>query len=307
MIYIGDANDRATILADAVTFFDPSTGYFQATDDEEVDVVNANFGPDPDPPSGTQCPSKQFRFPGYWGLGQQTSGLIQVHDLVAPLNFELSVVYLQRLGAIVGALLANRDDNRGFPEDPVRGGVMAAWGAYTDDEGCRWWTDIDTSGLFVYAMAAFARRVAEQLSSIAQMGAVRLALSAPDSVALDVEEDALELLCSNLILNAVQHSPRETTVGVSLAVVAGEVELRIEDEGTGIEPEMLPYVFDRFYRSDPSRSRRTGGTGLGLAICKAIVERAEGTIAIASEPGVGTTVIVRLPLRKDLRRIAPRL
>ena len=50
---------------------------------------------------------------------------------------------------------------------------------------------------------------------------------------------------------------------------------------------MLPYVFARFYRSDPSRSRRTGGTGLGLAICKAIVERAEGTIEIASEPGCG--------------------
>jgi signal transduction histidine kinase len=151
-----------------------------------------------------------------------------------------------------------------------------------------------------------ARRVAEQLSSISQIGGVRIAVSAPDSVPLDLEEDALELLCSNLILNAIQHSARETMVRVAITVVANEVELRIVDEGTGIDPEMLPYVFDRFYRSDPSRSRRTGGTGLGLAICKAIVERAAGKIEIASEPGAGTAVMVRLPLRRDLRRFASR-
>jgi signal transduction histidine kinase len=155
-------------------------------------------------------------------------------------------------------------------------------------------------------MVTVAFRVVEQLSSISEIGAVHIAVSAPDSVELDVEEEALELLCSNLILNAIQHSPREGTVRVAIAIVASEIELRIKDEGTGIEPEILPYVFDRFYRSDPSRSRRTGGTGLGLAICKAIVERSEGTIEIASEPGSGTTVIVRLPLLRDLRRLVCR-
>jgi hypothetical protein len=162
MIEIGDANDRATVLTDAGIFFNPSTGYFAATDDLEENGVNSQFGPDPNPPPKTPCPSKHFRQPGYWGLGQQTSGLIQVHDLVAPLDFEMSVTYLKRLGAIAGTLLANRDDKRGFPEDPFRGRVMAAWGAYTEDQGCKWWTDIDTSGLFIYAMAAFARRVADR-------------------------------------------------------------------------------------------------------------------------------------------------
>jgi len=93
-------------------------------------------------------------------------------------------------------------------------------------------------------------------------------------------------------------------VRVSIEAIDDEVQLRIADQGTGIDPELLPYVFDRFYRSDPSRSRRTGGTGLGLAICKAIVERAEGTIKIASEQGAGTTVLVRMPLRRDLRRLS---
>ena len=76
-------------------------------------------------------------------------------------------------------------------------------------------------------------------------------------------------------------------------------ELRIEDDGSGIEPEVLPHIFDRFYRSDPSRSRKTGGTGLGLAICKAIVARAQGTIGITSEPGRGTIVMIRFPLQEN--------
>jgi signal transduction histidine kinase len=150
------------------------------------------------------------------------------------------------------------------------------------------------------------RRVAEQLDSLAEIGRVRLSISAPDRLLLDVEQDALELLSSNLILNAIQHSPRETTVRVFIEVLGNQAELRIVDEGTGIDPALLPYVFDRFYRSDPSRSRRTGGTGLGLAICKAIVDRAEGTIAITSQPGSGTTVVVRMPLQRDLRRLSRR-
>ena len=70
----------------------------------------------------------------------------------------------------------------------------------------------------------------------------------------------------------------------------------MDDEGDGIDPALLPHVFERFSRGDPSRSRNTGGTGLGLAICKAIVDRAAGSIVLESEPNRGTTAIVRLPL-----------
>jgi signal transduction histidine kinase len=76
-------------------------------------------------------------------------------------------------------------------------------------------------------------------------------------------------------------------------------ELRISDEGDGIAAEDLSHVFERFYRSDPSRSRRTGGTGLGLAICKAIVERFNGTIEIVSKLNEGTTVAVYFPLANE--------
>jgi signal transduction histidine kinase len=149
---------------------------------------------------------------------------------------------------------------------------------------------------YVSDMVTVMRRVAEQLSSIAEIHGVRMVIASPGSVLTTVEESDLDLLCSNLMLNAIQHSPNGSTLRVSAAQVETMAELRIEDEGTGIDPELLPYVFDRFYRSDPSRSRRTGGTGLGLAICKAIVERAQGTIAITSELGEGTTVTVRLPV-----------
>jgi signal transduction histidine kinase len=73
-------------------------------------------------------------------------------------------------------------------------------------------------------------------------------------------------------------------------------ELCIEDDGMGIAPEALPFVFDRFYRGDPSRSRETGGTGLGLAICKAIVSKFDGDIQIASAVNAGTTVTVHFPI-----------
>jgi signal transduction histidine kinase len=69
----------------------------------------------------------------------------------------------------------------------------------------------------------------------------------------------------------------------------------VRDCGEGIAPEALPRVFDRFYRTDRSRSRETGGHGLGLAIAKAIVERHHGTIVLESVPGRGTTASVEFP------------
>jgi signal transduction histidine kinase len=71
--------------------------------------------------------------------------------------------------------------------------------------------------------------------------------------------------------------------------------IAVEDTGVGIPAEHLPYVFERFRRGDPSRSRATGGFGLGLSICKAIVEAYDGHIEIESRDGAGTRVLVSLP------------
>lgn len=139
------------------------------------------------------------------------------------------------------------------------------------------------------------RSAAQELETVAQVKQQRILVSGSEIAAVNIAPEQLRLLCSNLILNALQHSPESAEVRA--IVLAGEhgAELRIEDDGSGIEPDILPYVFDRFYRSDPSRSRKTGGTGLGLAICRAIVARVRGTIDIISERGHGTVVMVRFP------------
>ncbi|HXE05077.1 MAG TPA: HAMP domain-containing sensor histidine kinase [Bryobacteraceae bacterium] len=153
-------------------------------------------------------------------------------------------------------------------------------------------------------LAQCLREGAAELESVAELRKVRVNLELPagEPVLVAVAAEDCSLLISNLLLNALQHSPPDSTVEARIAVQHGPeraVEFCIEDHGDGIDPAALPHVLDRFYRGDPSRNRATGGAGLGLAICKAIAERAGGSIAIASRPGEGTTVSVRLPLAQE--------
>jgi signal transduction histidine kinase len=146
---------------------------------------------------------------------------------------------------------------------------------------------------FATDLTGILRHVAQQFESMAELKRQRILVSAASPVMVDVDPEQLQLLCSNLLLNALQHSPGGAAIR---AVVRQDGELAIEDDGDGIATQDLPHVFDRFYRGDLSRSRNTGGTGLGLSICKAIVSACQGTIEIASELGVGTQVLVRFPL-----------
>jgi signal transduction histidine kinase len=141
------------------------------------------------------------------------------------------------------------------------------------------------------------RHTAAHLETFATLRGVRVSIAASESASSTVRATAEEcsVLVSNLLLNAIQHSPPGAAVEARLVARDEMLELEIEDHGDGIEADALPHVFDRFFRGDPSRTRDTGGTGLGLAICKAIAERAGGTIAIASRQGVGSTATVRLP------------
>ncbi len=136
------------------------------------------------------------------------------------------------------------------------------------------------------------------LEPMAQLHGVRIERegSGPALVPNGVSERDCDLLCLNLIENAVRHSRAGGRVVVRVGS-AGETEVSLEvhDEGDGVHPSALPHVFEPFYRADDARDRRGGGTGLGLAICKAICERAGGSIEMESEPGRGTVVRVRLP------------
>ncbi len=113
------------------------------------------------------------------------------------------------------------------------------------------------------------------------------------TVPLNAED--CRLVISNLLMNAIQHSPPNAQIEVEANLRENSIELLVQDHGDGIAPDALPHVFDRFYRGDPSRARTTGGAGLGLAICKAVIERAGGTITLTSNPGNGTNATIRLP------------
>ena len=134
-----------------------------------------------------------------------------------------------------------------------------------------------------------------EMETVAALRQVRVERTAPERATVPLTVEDCQLVISNLLLNALQHSPAGSQVQLNLTVMNDAVELRVADHGEGIDPALQPHVFDRFFRGDPSRSRATGGAGLGLAICKAVVEKPGGSITLASTPGQGTIVTARLP------------
>ena len=98
-----------------------------------------------------------------------------------------------------------------------------------------------------------------------------------------IDGSRIRQVVSNLLNNALRHTPANGTITISLIQKGDEACLVVEDTGEGIAPEHLPHLFDRFYRVDGSRSRDSGGSGLGLAIAKAIVEAHKGQISVHSD------------------------
>lgn len=99
----------------------------------------------------------------------------------------------------------------------------------------------------------------------------------------------------NLVANAILYSPRGSRVGVGVKADGGVVEIAVSDQGIGISESDRERIFERFYRADEARSRRTGGTGLGLSIVKHATQRHGGEVRLWSRPGRGSTFTVRLP------------
>ncbi|TQJ31420.1 cell wall metabolism sensor histidine kinase WalK [Microbacterium sp. SLBN-146] len=110
----------------------------------------------------------------------------------------------------------------------------------------------------------------------------------------------------NLIANAIAYSPQGASVGIGVKIVDGVVEIAVTDRGIGISERDQDRVFERFYRADPARARRTGGTGLGLSIVKHAVQRHGGEVRLWSRPGRGSTFTVRLPLTAAPDDVPPR-
>lgn len=146
------------------------------------------------------------------------------------------------------------------------------------------------------------RQALEKMAPQAQnKGVVLEAVAAPGLPPVEVDVDRVSQVLGNLLSNALRHTPAGGRITVSAEEVREGarpwLRASVVDSGPGISPQDLPYVFDRFYRADPSRSRSTGGTGLGLAIVRQLVEAHGGRVWAESEPGKGAAFRFTLPVQ----------
>lgn len=139
----------------------------------------------------------------------------------------------------------------------------------------------------------------ELLAQVAAAHPARLTVETSGDLQLDADPVRLRQAVGNLVVNAVRHTPPDGRITLHGHRDGDDIVLAVRDTGSGIAPEDLPYVFERFWRADRSRSRATGGRGLGLAIVRQLVEAHGGTVTVDSELGAGTTFTVRLPATRE--------
>lgn len=137
----------------------------------------------------------------------------------------------------------------------------------------------------------------EEYQELATASAIHLSCQSPTSEVYSLgDESQLYRLIANLIANAIQYTSAGGSVLVSLESCDRIAIITIKDTGIGIPPTEQNHIFERFYRVDSDRSRKTGGTGLGLAIAQAITHRHQGRLTVQSDVGQGSIFSVHLPL-----------
>ncbi len=135
-----------------------------------------------------------------------------------------------------------------------------------------------------------------------------MVLTGTESLTVPGEATRLRQLGLNLVTNAVKYTPAGGRVAIGLSRRGEEAAIVVDDTGVGIAAPDLPFIFERFWRADRSRSRagERGGFGLGLSIAEWIAHAHGGTITVASRPGRGTTFTVSLPLEPRGEGVPPR-
>ena len=146
-------------------------------------------------------------------------------------------------------------------------------------------------------LAEVARETLEHLAPLAHEAGVILQSDLPPQPAFcGMDAEAIGVVVSNLVLNAIRHPGPGTEVRVAVRAEEDVVRLTVSDNGVGIAPEELPHLFERFYRVDKARTGDAAGhTGLGLAIVRRIVENHGGSVTAESESGRGASFCVCLP------------
>ncbi len=144
-------------------------------------------------------------------------------------------------------------------------------------------------------LSTFLSSVLDAFRPLFERTGVALRRCLAPSLCAEVDEDRFRHVMDNLLSNALRYTPKGGWVEVRLLRREGEAVIEVQDSGSGISPQDLPHVFDRFYRTDESRARVTGGRGVGLSIARAVTEAHGGTISVESESGVGSCFTVMLP------------
>ena len=137
--------------------------------------------------------------------------------------------------------------------------------------------------------------VVKTIKPIALTKNIAIELISNPKIQMQIDQDKMQQCLLNIIGNAVKYTPESGNVWVELEDAKDLILIRVKDNGIGIPEKDLPYIFDRFYRVDEARARKTGGTGLGLAIAQQIIQLHQGNIQVFSTFGVGTEIIISLP------------
>ena len=156
-------------------------------------------------------------------------------------------------------------------------------------------------------LCAVAARAAQTVAVTMQQRNQRLSASFPDApVWLQADPARLEQVFVNLLFNAAKYSDSEGHIALSVVREDGDAVIRVRDTGIGIDPKILPYVFDLFVQADPSSRRSEAGLGIGLALVRSLVERHGGCVTAASAGrGHGSEFTVRLPTHAEGLPIEP--
>lgn len=158
-----------------------------------------------------------------------------------------------------------------------------------------------TSGAATSGVTALAPAITAAMSAVRPLADERhIALHSTADADVTVHGDDTVVRCAltNVITNAVKYNVDHGTVDIALCVTGSTARVTVTDTGVGIPAEDLPYVFDRFYRSEKSRTREMGGSGLGLSIVAASMQSINGDVQIESTTGKGTVVTLIFPVHK---------
>lgn len=145
-------------------------------------------------------------------------------------------------------------------------------------------------------LSSFLRETAQRFEPLFKAKNLDLQYDQGEPCVIETDREALAKILDNLLSNAMKYTPSGKVARLALSIVENAALIDVSDQGAGISVTDLPFIFERFYRTDRSRNRESGGFGLGLTIAKELAEALGGTISVVSKLGEGSAFTIKLPL-----------